>query len=166
MDTTPKHCIYIMSNPGLRPGLFKVGLTGRHVNERIKELKSTGLPSPYELEGYVAFAEGVSLRKVESIAHRKLKAAGYHFDGELFSFPDDVDPVEYVRGLIAELPGCIGSSSLIPENIVARERMEEREEIRARHQEQRELGRRLMRKAAHDLERQRANENRASRAAT
>ena len=102
-----KHCIYILSNPAFRDGIVKVGLTTRHVDERIKELRTTELPTRYKVAGFFAFDAAISLRHVEAIAHRGLKADGYHLGGELFSFPDGVDPVECVNKLIGGVVGRV-----------------------------------------------------------
>ena len=41
--------VYILSNPAM-PGLLKIGYTERDVQERVKELSNTGIPSPFEIE--------------------------------------------------------------------------------------------------------------------
>jgi hypothetical protein len=41
--------IYILSNPSM-PGLIKVGKTTTHPSQRMSELHSTGVPTPFELE--------------------------------------------------------------------------------------------------------------------
>jgi hypothetical protein len=39
--------VYILANPSFRSGLFKIGLTKRDVNTRMRELFTTGVPTPY-----------------------------------------------------------------------------------------------------------------------
>ena len=44
-----QHYIYILSNPSM-PGLIKVGKTTTHPDQRMSELHSTGVPTPFVLE--------------------------------------------------------------------------------------------------------------------
>ena len=41
--------VYILTNPSM-PGLVKVGKTTTTPNQRMSELHSTGVPTPFELE--------------------------------------------------------------------------------------------------------------------
>lgn len=67
--------IYILSNPSM-PGLIKVGRTATHPSQRMSELHSTGVPTPFELE----FSAMVSSCEYsEKAAHRAL--ASYRVTG-------------------------------------------------------------------------------------
>ena len=52
--------VYILSNPAM-PGLLKIGYTERDVQERVKELSNTGIPSPFEDRD---FYKGVSNKEI------------------------------------------------------------------------------------------------------
>lgn len=39
--------VYILANPSYRSGLFKIGLTKREVDARMRELFTTGVPTPF-----------------------------------------------------------------------------------------------------------------------
>jgi hypothetical protein len=47
--TSTQGYIYILSNPSMN-GIFKIGKTTRHPNERMNELHTTGVPTPFVLE--------------------------------------------------------------------------------------------------------------------
>jgi formylglycine-generating enzyme required for sulfatase activity len=57
--------VYILSNPSM-PGLLKIGCTERGVEERIAELSSTGVPTPFEIE---AIFESADPRQDEQQVH-------------------------------------------------------------------------------------------------
>lgn len=42
-----KELVYILANPSYRPGLFKIGLTKRTMLVRMRELFTTGVPTPF-----------------------------------------------------------------------------------------------------------------------
>ncbi len=44
-----KGYVYVLSNPSM-PNLYKIGMTTRTVEERVKELDTTGVPTPYKIE--------------------------------------------------------------------------------------------------------------------
>jgi hypothetical protein len=60
--------IYILSNPSMR-GLIKVGKTTTHPSQRMSELHSTGVPTPFELE---FSAMVMDCQYSETAAHRAL----------------------------------------------------------------------------------------------
>lgn len=39
--------VYILANPSYRSGFFKIGLTKREVDSRMRELFTTGVPTPF-----------------------------------------------------------------------------------------------------------------------
>lgn len=46
-DRTGKDMVYILANPSYRPGIFKIGLTTRDISVRMRELFTTGVPTPF-----------------------------------------------------------------------------------------------------------------------
>jgi len=42
-----KGYLYVISNPSFKENIYKIGMTERTVGERIKELFSTGVPTPF-----------------------------------------------------------------------------------------------------------------------
>jgi Zn finger protein HypA/HybF involved in hydrogenase expression len=76
--------IYILSNEGsFAPDIFKIGLTTNSVRQRISELQSTGVPTPFEAEKVFLVKEKY-LFDVEREAHRILKESGLHHGKEFF----------------------------------------------------------------------------------
>ena len=63
-----KQYIYILSNPSM-PGLIKVGKTTTHPDQRMSELHSTGVPTPFVFE-FSAEVEDCSVS--ERKAHAEL----------------------------------------------------------------------------------------------
>lgn len=62
--------LYILSNPSM-PGLIKVGKTTTHPDQRMAELHSTGVPTPFELECSFAVPD---CHESERKAHNALRA--------------------------------------------------------------------------------------------
>lgn len=42
-----KELVYILANPSYRSGVFKIGLTTREISVRMRELFTTGVPTPF-----------------------------------------------------------------------------------------------------------------------
>jgi hypothetical protein len=64
--------VYTLSNPEMR-GILKIGMTDRTPEERVKELFTSGVPSPFKIE----FAKKVkNPREKEAILHQLLE--NYH----------------------------------------------------------------------------------------
>lgn len=42
-----KELVYVLANPSYRSGVFKIGLTTREIAVRMRELFTTGLPTPF-----------------------------------------------------------------------------------------------------------------------
>lgn len=61
--------IYILSNESM-PGLLKIGYTERHPKERLRELQSTGVPTPFKLE-FAVWSKSATW--IERLAHREVK---------------------------------------------------------------------------------------------
>lgn len=68
-ERTVKQYLYILSNPSM-PGLIKIGKTKTHPNQRMTELHSTGVPTPFDLEFSV---EIDNCDTCEKIAHNALQ---------------------------------------------------------------------------------------------
>ena len=74
--------IYIMSNRSM-PGVLKVGLTTKALIYRQKELSTTGIPTPFEVEKIYQIDQKL-LRDVEKEAHSILKNKNLHHGKEFF----------------------------------------------------------------------------------
>jgi hypothetical protein len=62
--------LYILSNESM-PGIYKVGITSRTVEERVKELSnSTSIPTPFKIEKCYLVP---NCQKAEEIVHKELK---------------------------------------------------------------------------------------------
>lgn len=60
--------LYILTNQSM-PGLIKVGHTTKPMDQRMKELHSTGVPTPFILEFYIEVGNS---RAAEKIIHDSL----------------------------------------------------------------------------------------------
>ena len=76
-----KGYIYILSNPAM-PGLLKIGYTEKEVQQRIDELNSTGIPTPFEIE---AIFESNNPFKDEQKIHNYFSNNRYSKNREFFS---------------------------------------------------------------------------------
>ena len=74
--------VYIFSNPSI-PGQIKIGVTSKLPRERAKELRGSGIPTPYKVEGAYLFSE--SAEKVEKKVHLLLNKERVSKDREWFS---------------------------------------------------------------------------------
>ena len=70
--------VYVMSNAAM-PGLYKVGCTSRHPNERASDLNNTSVPSPFVVE-YCMLIDNYT--NIERLVHKELSA--YNFGKEFF----------------------------------------------------------------------------------
>jgi T5orf172 domain len=100
-----KGYVYILTNPAFTANTIKVGKTSRTVEERIKELDTTGVPLPYEI--YASFHTS-KFNELEKHAHKVLSKylnKRIRDNREFFN----IDPKE-AFGLISEaiplLPDC------------------------------------------------------------
>lgn len=74
--------VYILSNPSM-PGLYKIGLTTVRVRQRIDELNTTGVPTPFAAERIFQISAR-HLATVEKSAHKRLRERGFHHGKEFF----------------------------------------------------------------------------------
>jgi hypothetical protein len=72
--------VYILTNPSM-PGLVKVGKTTNTPNQRMGELHSTGVPTPFELEFSVSVRD---CHEAERSAHRALSYCRISNNREFF----------------------------------------------------------------------------------
>lgn len=96
--------VYILSNPSM-PGLVKIGRTDRTPQDRLRELNTTGVPTPFALE----FA-GIAQDSVRSEAeiHRTLSERGVRTSAnrEFFVLPV-ADAVDLVREVLTDLSPAV-----------------------------------------------------------
>tara|TARA_R110000850_G_scaffold72801_2_gene159941 strand:+ start:293 stop:826 length:534 start_codon:yes stop_codon:yes gene_type:complete len=73
--------VYVLTNEAMK-GLVKIGMTTRTVEQRVKELQSTGVPFPFE----VAYSVEVpnSAAYIEQEVHRQMAACRVSSDREFF----------------------------------------------------------------------------------
>jgi hypothetical protein len=91
--------IYIATNPGLKPGLIKIGITNLEPDERMKSLsKSTSSPANFELE-YSKKIQKVKL--IESRVHSKLSSYRFRLNKEFFEI--DINTAIQIIERVSEL---------------------------------------------------------------
>jgi len=73
--------VYIISNPSFRRNIYKIGMTERTVLERIKELFTTGVPTPFEIEHKIPHFDPDAL---ETHLHNRFKKYRIHKRREFF----------------------------------------------------------------------------------
>lgn len=72
--------VYVLTNSAL-PGLVKIGWTERSVEDRVKELQTTGVPAPFR----IAYALNHPFAsKLERLIHMHLKEKRYRGNREFF----------------------------------------------------------------------------------
>ncbi|MCM0028452.1 MAG: GIY-YIG nuclease family protein [Polynucleobacter sp.] len=74
--------IYVLSNKSMS-GIYKIGLTTNSVQQRIKELNSTGVPTTFKTESLYEVEE-IHLRVIEQSIHGELKNNDRHHGKEFF----------------------------------------------------------------------------------
>jgi hypothetical protein len=92
--------VYVLSNPSY-PGLVKIGMTNIDINERVNQLNTTGVPTPFQIE-YYAICEDAYY--VESMTHRALKDYRRSSKREFF----EVSPEDAI-GCVIDLGGRVTS---------------------------------------------------------
>ena len=93
--------IYILSNVSFDINIYKIGLTTNSVKQRISELNTTGVPTPYKAEKIFHIEERY-LASVERSAHKKLIKNDLHHGKEFFKAEISVC-VEAVQDAIYEI---------------------------------------------------------------
>ena len=136
--------IYCLSNPAFKDDMVKIGLTLRTVEERCRELRTTGVPLPFVVE----FAKQVeNPAEKEKYLHMLLAESRISDDREFFNHP-----VEEVKALFEMFEGPWWVQEESQSSIRKRVSQEERdEEARAKEE-------RAAEKAAEKLERERFKE--------
>ena len=78
--------VYVLSNPAM-PDLVKIGFTTQDdINVRLRELFSTGVPAPFQVEYACKLPD---YRKVESALHRAFHPQRVHPKREFFNIEPD-----------------------------------------------------------------------------
>ena len=94
----PSGYVYILSNAGM-PGLLKIGLTERMPQARAKELQTTGVPHPFQLEFSVSVPD---CQAAERQVHKLLEQNGVRATGDREFFALSIDmaiaTVQFVVG--------------------------------------------------------------------
>ena len=112
--------IYCMSNPAFKDGMVKIGLTLRTVEERCRELRTTGVPLPFVVE----FAKQVSNpAEKEKYLHEILAEKRVSDDREFFNIS-----VEEVKVLFEMFEGPWWVQEESQSSIRKRVSQEERDE--------------------------------------
>lgn len=91
--------VYILVNSSM-PGLVKIGKTRGAVNERAKELHTTGVPKPFEIAFELPSEE---FEKLESKIHSELAEYRVNRQREFFRFSVD-GAIEVLKALHARKP--------------------------------------------------------------
>lgn len=78
-----KGYVYVLSNPSM-PNLYKIGMTARSVEERIKELNTTGVPTPYRIEIKI---KTNNAKQLEKVLHRDFNDFRINNKREFFNIP-------------------------------------------------------------------------------
>lgn len=78
--------IYILTNESME-GLVKIGMTERKPSERARELSTTGVPTPFNVEAFWKVPEGLSLKQMERKCHNELSEYRLHNNREFFRIP-------------------------------------------------------------------------------
>ena len=95
----PHGYIYVLTNPAM-PGVVKIGRTDRDPRDRARELRTTGVPSPFEVAHSCLVDDSVSF---EAQIHHLLAASGARplRDREFFAISVD-QAVELIQTLAGE----------------------------------------------------------------
>ncbi len=78
---------YLLTNRAM-PGLVKIGQTNKTVNQRIKALYSTGVPTPFVCQ-YAVEVPSNNKENYEKLMHDALDTLRYNPDREFFEIPVD-----------------------------------------------------------------------------
>lgn len=100
--------VYLLSNSSM-PNLLKIGYTERNVNERIKELNSTGVPVPFEIE---AIWESSNPKNDEEFIHKTLNNYRVSSNREFFSIGTRL-AVELINNIVNYMPVFLRSPDIL-----------------------------------------------------
>jgi hypothetical protein len=89
--------IYILTNPSFED--IKIGKTSRPVEERVKELDSTNMPTPFEIYGYAYTYKFNELEKAMHKILTKLTKTRTRNNREFFKYPAS-DAFELLKELV------------------------------------------------------------------
>jgi hypothetical protein len=78
--------IYILSNPSFDEDLLKIGFTARHPSSRAKNLHSSGVPTPFKVEGVIPTSTGLVL---EQAIHKHFENFRLSNEREFFKISKD-----------------------------------------------------------------------------
>jgi T5orf172 domain len=141
--------VYVLSNPTMK-GLLKIGYTAKSVEERMKELQTTGVPTPFKLEFQIETDDG---KLLETYLHKMFSQYRFGSDREFFwiTLPEIIKLIkeDIQSGSIKciSFGGTASSLYLTPEEkkkiqeakkILEREK-EERAEVRKKQAERKRL---------------------------
>ncbi|MCC8019122.1 MAG: GIY-YIG nuclease family protein [Rikenellaceae bacterium] len=83
--------VYVLTNPAM-PGIVKIGMTNRdNIEERMRELFSTGVPVPFECN-YACTVSAKDCPKIEKALHQAFAPSRVHPVREFFR----IDPMQAV----------------------------------------------------------------------
>jgi len=95
MTITPGGYIYLLCNESM-PGLVKIGRTQRDLDTRLRELNTTGVPSPFYLFAAIRTADCC---EVERALHKAFGDKRVSKNREFFRVdPRDLLPLVYLLG--------------------------------------------------------------------
>lgn len=87
--------IYILANPSFNNGLFKIGLTKRKIDTRMRELFTTGVPTPFVQCAVLTTGDRMG---VEKQLHERFVSARVSPNREWFKLEQN-DIEEILRGI-------------------------------------------------------------------
>ncbi len=83
--------VYVLTNPAM-PGIVKIGMSNRYnIEERMRELFSTGVPVPFECR-YACSVSAKDCKKIEQALHKAFAPSRVHPVREFFR----IDPMQAV----------------------------------------------------------------------
>jgi hypothetical protein len=90
--------IYALRNDSFGENIYKIGMTQKNPNDRVKELSSqTGIPTPFEL---VAAIKVLNPREAEMFLHQRLEK--YRVNGKKEFFKVDLDRLKIEMRYMAD----------------------------------------------------------------
>ena len=161
-DKTRTGWVYVLVNESIADQV-KVGFTSGHPEDRAKELRTSGVPTPYQVATAFLFTD--KAKQIEQRAHLLMKDCRVSSDREFFR--SDARSAAHIIRLAAkqldQTPRAIEPVLLTPEEIAEKEKQEvEREnfwkgveENERRQRQAAEAAQRQRRKAEEEAQRQR-----------